>query len=570
MSNATKIWYQVYPQSQPRGRNNDSPPGHGNFSGIVEHTVPYAASLGVQLIYFGPFFKSHPASSDQYYEVVSHRDVDPRFGTIGEFKAIIDECHKRGIQVMIDFPICTLSVESEQFKASADPGHPQHEKYKDWFIWKNLREDGEPINNWKGFTRGTVWRSDEKRGQTYLAWFYPTQANLNLRHQPVQEYIMGCLEYWLNGIGVDGVRLDAIARLFNHDVSAGSPHNYDALPGTTEDDLPWDRYDNSTVAHLPETFAFVGELQRMFPDKILMPEIAAGGNDFIAGAECLKHGAKQVYTAEFFESPDFRAGTLQQLAENISAYFADSHVSCPGGHDNMRLVERTAPPNADPVAYTQYVLATTLALSGRTLVYQGYELALPDSQSWLQAQAEVGKFPIDQLDPLKRDGARTPFPYLADWDPTGWEGYLPPDARHLPLSVEKQECDPYSCLHQTRHLFAEFGGAAAQVMVSSHFIPMKQPRADVLVWMREISPDEKLLYVANATSDHTPVTLGLNSLGLDPADLEAMTARYTNGGIDIQTESITLEPYAYAYFSIDQNVQSQFQTMHCSAILNDR
>jgi alpha-glucosidase len=560
-SKISKIWYQVYPQSQPRGTQNpNAPKGHGNFAGILETTVPYISSLDIDLVYFGPFFKSPLNSSDQYYEVLSHREVDERFGTVAEFKQIISACHQNGIQVMIDFPICTLSVQSEQFQASADPNHPEHKKYKDWFVWKDLQEDGSPINNWKGFTRGTAWRSHETREQTYLAWFYPTQANLNLNHQPVQDYIIGCLQYWLEEVGVDGIRLDAIARLFNHDVSIENPFNYGILPGTSEDDLPWDRYDNSTVAHLPPTFEFVGMLQKMFPEKILMPEIAAGGDDFIAGKKCLDHGAQLVYTAKFFESRNFLPQTFQHLAERISSSFGSAHVSCPGGHDNMRLVERTAPENADPVSYTQYVLATTLALPGKTLVYQGYEGAIPDSQSYLESLAETGDFPKENLDPLKRDGARTPFPYHENWNPEGWE-YLPADPNQLPLSVEAQEKDPYSCLKQTRCLFS-FVQTAANVLAISPLTTSKQENENVIVWMR----GNDFIYVTNASLDEQTI-INLNDL---TSDHTKMSVAYTNGGIAIDPEKkeITLEPYAYAFFTLNQ--EGFLPEMSCAAINNSR
>ncbi len=560
-SKISKIWYQVYPQSQPRGTQNpNAPKGHGNFAGILETTIPYIASLGVDLVYFGPFFESPIDSSDQYYEVLSHRKVDERFGTVAEFQNIISECHKSGIQVMIDFPICTLSVQSEQFQASADPNHPQHDKYKDWFVWKDLLPDGSPMNNWKGFTRGTAWRFHETRRQTYLAWFYPTQANLNLKHQPVQDYIIGCLQYWLKEVGVDGIRLDAIARLFNHDVSIENPFNYGILPGTSEDDLPWDRYDNSTVAHLPETFEFVGMLQKMFPEKILMPEIAAGGNDFIAGEKCLSYGANIVYTAEFFESRDFQPETFEKLAENISKFFGSRHVSCPGGHDNMRLVERTAPQNADPVAYTQYVLATTLALPGKTLIYQGYELAIPDSQAHLERLAETGKLPKESLDPLKRDGARTPLPYHKKWNPEGWD-YLPADPNQLALSVEAQEKDPYSCLKQTRCLFS-FVQTAANALALSPLTPSKRGNENVIIWTR----GKDFIYVTNASPEEQ-ATINIDHLTPNHAKLNVA---YTNGGIEIDPEKnqITLEPYAYAFFRLNQ--EGFLPEMSCAAINNGR
>jgi alpha-glucosidase len=565
MKNSSKIWYQIYPQAQPRGTNAQFPlDGHGNFAGIREKTIPYLASLGVDLVYVGPFFHSHAASSDQYYEVLSHRSIDPRFGVVDEFRAVLALCHQHGIKVMIDMPLCTLSVQSLQFRASADPANDDHELYRDWFIWKDRNPDGSPVNNWKGFTRDTTWRWHEQRQQTYLAWFYTTQANLNLQHMPVQAYLQDCIAYWLEEIGVDGIRLDAIARLFNHDVTLENPWNYGVLPGTTENDLPWDRYDNSTVAHLPETFVFIGDLQKQFPEKILMPEIAAGGDDFIAGKRCLHHGIDVVYTAEMFESPDFTVQTFQRLAFNVSAYFQDQHVNCPGGHDNMRLVERTAPQDADPIVYTQYVLATILAMPGSALIYQGYELALPDSQAYLEGLVAQHRLSAHALDPLKRDGARTPFPYCKTWNPQGWD-YLPNDERQLAFSVEAQEEDPYSCLQQTRNLLI-FVKTLEAVLLHGVLTILDPQIKNLIVWLRQgEAAQQRVFYVTNGNPD-AAMTIDLQALFLD--DFSHLQVAYTNGGVfcDAESGNITLAPYAYVFFTADTAEKGHIPQMECTAV----
>jgi alpha-glucosidase len=211
LDNATnKDWwrgaviYQIYPRSY-QDSNGD---GIGDLAGIVQR-IPYIATLGVDAIWISPFFTS--PMKDFGYDVSDYCDVDPMFGTLADFDAIISTAHRHGIRVMIDLVLSHTSDQHPWFKESrVDRTNPK----SDWYVWSDPKPDGTPPNNWLSIFGGSAWQWDGRREQYYMHNFLTSQPDLNLHNIEVQNALLDAATFWLDR-DVDGFRLDTINFYFH-------------------------------------------------------------------------------------------------------------------------------------------------------------------------------------------------------------------------------------------------------------------------------------------------------------------------------------------------------------------
>ena len=139
------VIYQIYPRSFLDSRGD----GVGDLNGITEK-LDYVASLNVDGIWLSPFFTS--PMLDFGYDVSDYRDVDPMFGTLDDFKALLEKAHSLGLKVMIDQVISHTSDQHPWFQESRqDRTNPK----ADWFVWADPKPDGTPPNNWLSIFGGS-------------------------------------------------------------------------------------------------------------------------------------------------------------------------------------------------------------------------------------------------------------------------------------------------------------------------------------------------------------------------------------------------------------------------------
>ncbi|XP_076809750.1 amino acid transporter heavy chain SLC3A1-like [Clavelina lepadiformis] len=199
--------YQVYPKSF-RDSDND---GTGDLKGIQEK-LDYFENLGVTTIWLNPVYKS--PQKDNGYDVEDYRDIDPLFGTLQDMEDLINEMHNRGMKIIMDFVPNHSSDQHQWFNASSNPNHPDHETFKDYYIWVNSTNGtsaGTP-NNWQSVfsdVETSAWEWNENRQQFYYHAFYKEQPDLNLRNPAVQQELKDIFSYWVD-LGVDGFRCDAV------------------------------------------------------------------------------------------------------------------------------------------------------------------------------------------------------------------------------------------------------------------------------------------------------------------------------------------------------------------------
>ena len=192
------VIYQIYPRSY-QDSNGD---GIGDLLGIVQR-LPYIASLGVDAIWISPFFMS--PMKDFGYDVSDYCDVDPMFGSLADFDAVVDTAHRLGIKVMIDL---VLSHTSDQHPWFVQSRVDRTNDKANWYVWAEPKPDGTPPNNWLSIFGGSAWQWDARREQYYLHNFLVSQPDLNFHEPKVQEALLDVARLVAGSRGVIDETLD--------------------------------------------------------------------------------------------------------------------------------------------------------------------------------------------------------------------------------------------------------------------------------------------------------------------------------------------------------------------------
>ncbi|MGB7737925.1 MAG: alpha-amylase family glycosyl hydrolase [Steroidobacteraceae bacterium] len=458
--------YQIYPRSF-QDTNGD---GVGDLAGVLLR-LDYVASLGVDGIWLSPFFPS--PMRDFGYDVSDYLGVDPVFGTLAQFDAVIAQAHALGLKVIIDQVWSHTAAEHPWFQQSRmSRDNPR----TDWYVWADAKPDGTPPNNWQSWMGGSAWRWEPRRRQYHLHNFLPQMPDLNFHCSAVQDAILDVARFWLDR-GVDGFRLDT-ANLYFHDLAL---RDNPALPPGEAGDSPVLMQRHEYNANRPETLPFLERLRALldrYPGRMAVGEI--GGADSLPRMIEYTHGASRLHTAYSFallgdrHDPAYVATCLAPWAEESTGgahawpSWALSNHDAPrvasrwgaggggsfafGGTGTLATVTDQAGPGATPHLY----LALLVALRGTIFLYQGEELGLPQSAvAFEDLQDPFGKahWPLNK----GRDGCRTPMPWEAAASSAGFTNgtpWLPLDFAHRALAVDAQERDPSSTLAFTRTLLA--------------------------------------------------------------------------------------------------------------------
>ena len=422
------VLYQIYPRSF-RDSNGD---GIGDLAGVTAK-LDYVASLGVDGIWLSPFFRS--PMKDFGYDVSDYRDVDPLFGTLADFDALLARAHALGLKVIIDQVFSHTSedhpwfVESRAARAGAR---------SDWYVWADAKPDGAAPNNWLSVFGGPAWTWGPRRRQYYLHNFLSQQPDLNFHNPQVQQAVLDAARFWLER-GVDGFRLDVVNYYFHDRALRDNPPRPD-IEGLG---WPYDFQQHLFDKSQPQTLDFVVRLRALtdeYPGRMMVGEI---GDDHPLPRQIeYTSSSRRLHTAYSFHLLEAHKATPDLFGEALEAWRdADGWPSWSlGNHDFARFPTRLGGPNA-PAPLTDALLAALFCLRGTIFLYQGEELGLPQA-----------KVPFERLqDPFAkaaftgeagRDGARTPFPWTAA-DPMGGfteadQAWLPLDPRHVAQAANTQ------------------------------------------------------------------------------------------------------------------------------------
>ena len=193
------IFYQVYPRSFSDSDGN----GVGDLRGIIAR-VPYLKSLGIDAVWLSPIFPSPMA--DFGYDISDYTGIDPLFGTMEDFDALVRAAHENGLKLILDL---VPNHTSDQHPWFAEARSARDNPKRDWYIWRDPAPDGGVPNNWLSEFGGSAWQYDEATGQYYYHAFLAAQPDLNWRNPAVRQAIYDVMRFWL-AKGVDGFRVDVI------------------------------------------------------------------------------------------------------------------------------------------------------------------------------------------------------------------------------------------------------------------------------------------------------------------------------------------------------------------------
>jgi oligo-1,6-glucosidase len=258
----TSVGYIIYPESF-KDSNND---GIGDIKGIISK-LDYLKELGVNLLWICPLFKS--PMDDNGYDVSDYYQINPQFGTMEDFDLLIQEAHKRGIRLLVDFVLNHTSDEHPWFQtAIKDPASKEHGYY---FFQEGKVKDRQsvPPNNWKGFFSTSAWEKLPDSNLYYLHIFSKKMPDVNWANPELRERYYEIARFYLDK-GVDGFRLDAVAHLAKDLSFADSKESAD------KDGLV---YDPSKFSNRPELFTYLQDLkENVFSHYNCCTVGEAGGN----------------------------------------------------------------------------------------------------------------------------------------------------------------------------------------------------------------------------------------------------------------------------------------------------
>ncbi|MDG4805961.1 alpha-amylase family protein [Micromonospora sp. WMMD1120] len=177
--------------------------GVGDIRGLIGR-LDYLARLGVTCLWLHPI---HPSPNrDDGYDVTDFYNVDPRFGTLGDFAELLHQAQNRGIRVIIDLVVNHTSDEHPWFQsARSSPDSP----YRDWYVWS----DTEPDDRHQGMVfpgeQSETWSYDRTAKAWFYHRFYKFQPDLNFANPQVRAEVKKIMSFWLQ-LGVSGFRMDAV------------------------------------------------------------------------------------------------------------------------------------------------------------------------------------------------------------------------------------------------------------------------------------------------------------------------------------------------------------------------
>jgi len=420
------VIYQVYPRSF-NDSNND---GIGDLRGVIEK-VDYLNELGVDAVWLNPVYKS--PNDDNGYDISDYKDIMDEFGTMADLEELMELLHERDIKLIMDLVINHSSDEHKWFKESRKS---KDNPYRDYYIWKDGKNDGPP-NNWKSFFGGSAWQYDDKTDQYYLHLFSKKQPDLNWENPKVREELYNIINWWLDK-GIDGFRLDVInliskdqrfldgeeTGLTGHEYFANGPRVHEFIQEMAAE--TYNNYDAMTVGETPfvdkdEALNFVKEDREEFSMIIPFEHLELDK----------KADWEKITNWDLKELKDLMSEWQYKLQNNngwTSLYFCN--------HDQPRIVSRYG----DDGQYRKEsakMLGTMLhTLRGTPFIYQGEEIGMTnisfdslndfddiETRGYIkdvQAKGELSESEILKIANYRtRDNARTPM----HWDDSEYGGF---------------------------------------------------------------------------------------------------------------------------------------------------
>lgn len=510
------VVYQIYCKSFCDS-NGD---GIGDLQGVISK-LPMLKELGIDCIWFNPLYKSPQV--DNGYDISDYQDIEPSFGTMEDFKELLNKAHAMGIRVVMDL---VLNHTSDQHKWFQESRKSKDNPYRNYYIWRAPKENGKEPNNWGNYFyegRGSAWEFDETTGEYYLHNYSVKMPDVNWEYAPLQQEMIKMMTWWLD-LGVDGFRLDAINRLKK---PAGLPdstkppappvgiHGYVVdrhictnVPGIHEllqyiKKEVWGKYDCMTV----------GECGNVMPDKA--PEYISQGSNEI---DMLFHFqlCKNPNLVSVNEYKQIQKRWIDVMKHNcwITQYL--------NNHDSARQVSRFGNDQEYRVESAKLLAVLNHTMPGTPFIYQGEEIGMTnvcfDSIDDYDERYTVGKYytaveagedpkvVLDRLRPMSRDNARTPY----QWDDTENAGFttgkpwikVNPRYTEINYAADRAAKDSVFAFYQKLICMRR----TCPAIVDGDFNYLLEDHPQVVMYLRKCAR-QTLLVVCNFSNETVPVEI---------------------------------------------------------------
>jgi maltose alpha-D-glucosyltransferase/alpha-amylase len=521
------VFYEVFVRAFADG-NGD---GIGDLQGLTAR-LDYLQELGVDCLWLLPVYPS--PLRDDGYDVADFYAIDPDYGSTNDLRTLLGEAHRRGLRVIMDLIPNHTSDQNAWFQASRDPDHPEHAKYRSWYVWSPTDEKYQEARIIFLDYEQSNWSWDPKRQAYYWHRFFHHQPDLNYDHQPVQEEMLNVVRCWLEH-GIDGFRVDAVPYLYERE-------------GTNCENLP------ETHAYLKRLRAFADRISpgtvlvseaNQWPEDVrpylgdgdefhmnfhfpLMPRIfmalALGDSRPIRGILARTPPIPDTCQwATFLRNHDEL--TLEMVTEEEREFLWDYYAPEPRMRLNLGIRRRLAPLLDNDRARIELANSLLFTLPGSPVLYYGDEIGMGDN-IWLDDRDGV-RTPMQWSDQLnagfsRADPEQLYCPVLDD-DTYGY--------RHV--NVAAQQADPTSLLHRLRQMIRIrkahpalghgdlrlLQPVDARLASDADNLTASRPVHSVLAYLR-VAEGESILVANNLGPDRQEVTLELRAfMGAHPTDI---------------------------------------------------
>ena len=440
------ILYQIYPRSFADS-NSD---GIGDLNGIRSR-LDYLADLGVNGLWLSPIFPSPDV--DFGYDVSDFCSIDPKYGTMEDFDALLEDAHRIGMRIILDMVMNHTSDQHPWFqRASSSRDDPYH----DWYLWKHPAADGKEPNNWRSVTGGSGWEYVPAVDRYYFHMFYKQQPDLNWRNQDLQDEMLRIFRFWLDK-GVDGYRLDVFNLFYKDEAFRNNPPKFGLRP--------FDQQNHIYDVNRPEMLPFLEKIRKIAdekPGRYLVGEPFTASSpirmmnirrSIIAARYCGDKLLHATFCFDLLHSPwnavQFRKA-IQEWENALNGKAWPTYVL--GNHDNPRLASRYGDDDKDSRCKAAAVILLTLR--GTPFVYYGDEIGMRD----ISLKREQIKDPVGlRYWPIYkgRDGCRAPMQWSDD-EQAGFtnstQPWLPVHPDYAKRNVERQSQSKNSLLNLYKQL----------------------------------------------------------------------------------------------------------------------
>lgn len=538
------VIYQIYPRSF-MDSNGD---GIGDLKGITSR-LDYLKYLGVDVLWLSPIYKS--PNDDNGYDISDYQDIMDEFGTMEDFDEMLAEAHKRGIKIVMDLVVNHTSDEHKWFMESRQS---TDNPYRDYYIWREGKENGKEPNNWGACFGGSAWELDPETGMYYLHLFSKKQPDLNWDNPKVRQEVFDMMTWWCEK-GIDGFRMDVICMISKtKEMPDGEVHD---LYG---DFSPY-------CTHGPNVHRYLQEMNEKVLSKYDL--ITVGETPGVTPEMAKQYAGEDTHELNMVFQFEHVGGEgkygkwsdqrmpLTKLKAIMSKWQDELYGKAWNSlywdnHDQPRAVSHFGDDRPEYRESSAKMLATCLhMMQGSPYIYQGEELGMTnypfespadfrdiESINGYKEWCESGLVSHEKFWPcitaVSRDNARTPV----QWDDTEHAGFttgtpwIAVNPNYREINAKEETADPNSVFHYYKKLIAL--RKENPIMVYGKYDLLMADSEDLYVYTRTLD-DEKLLVVCSFTDQETPFTI--------PEEFAGAECLISNMENAYDKKEIVLKPY---------------------------